>query len=722
VAEVYAADGTPVALGPRLAAGGEGTVFALPDRPTQCAKIYHDQGAARRARRQVKLQAMLARPPADPTAAAGHRSLAWPQALLRAGPGGDAPLAGFLMPRAPADARTALEYLQPEDRVRRHPGWGFRHLLTAARNLAAALEAVHHVGACVGDLNESNVMVSAATARVTLIDCDSFQVPLPGGAVARCAVGRPEYTAPEFVGRPLGEVDRTPAADAFALAVLIFQLLLQGYHPFSGRWRGAGEPPDVARRIQAGMYAYGRAGSLVPAPGAPPLSVLPPRVRRAFSRAFTLGIARPEARPSPHQWVQILDQALAELIACRRDPERHQYPRGARGCPWCALAARGTDWFPAVVGAQISVPQIPAPPTLAAAAPGRQRLLRSVAGPAATAPPAAGSPRLTLEPPQLTLTNLAADAPPRVATLRVRNIGRGPFLGEVALDPATAAVQVQPAAFHLSPYHGENEVRLRVAVDPRRLGAPPGRVLVRSLRLVDASGVRASCTLSLVGGEPGAAAAAVRWSQRVGAWAAAVLAAELTERAVHHAGGAVRRTLGWLQGEVLAAGGPWHGVAGWLWLAAIVGCLAASGIWRLRGSRLSWATLSSAGGWRPAAAAGAVGLALWPFAMWLALRASLHLPSPVALQWPLGMAFVPAAALAARGIGLLAARPLRRWVARGGTGPLPSLAAAVSIGVLGTAAAAALASLGPTLPLRALGPLAAVPPPWHLLRGGGPFR
>ena len=96
----------------------------------------------------------------------------------------------------------------------------------------------------VGDLNESNVLVTE-NARISLIDIDSFQVRIPtaGNVVTyRSLVGKPEYTPPELQGVNFRSVDRSYEHDRFALGVLIFQLLMEGNHPFSVRWQGRGDP------------------------------------------------------------------------------------------------------------------------------------------------------------------------------------------------------------------------------------------------------------------------------------------------------------------------------------------------------------------------------------------------------------------------------------------------------------------------------------------------
>jgi DNA-binding helix-hairpin-helix protein with protein kinase domain len=53
-------------------------------------------------------------------------------------------------------------------------------------------------------------------------------------------------------------VTRTPNHDNFGLAVLIFQLLCMGRHPFAGRFLGTGDPPSIPEAIARSRYAYSR--------------------------------------------------------------------------------------------------------------------------------------------------------------------------------------------------------------------------------------------------------------------------------------------------------------------------------------------------------------------------------------------------------------------------------------------------------------------------------
>ena len=356
-------DGATILLnGEPLARGGEAVIWAVPEHPALLAKVYHQPTPEQ----ADKLAAMLANPPDDPTAKQGHTSIAWPiQRLL----GEDRRCVGFVMPRVDK-TRTLFEVYNPKSRLQTWPLFHYGYLLRTARNLAIAVRALHARGYVLGDLNESNVLVNVQTL-VTVVDTDSFQV-RAGERVFRCAVGKPEYSAPEIQGADFQRIDRTPQQDDFALAVLIFQLLMQGTHPFAGRFTGEGEPETVARRIAAGNWSYARkqTGPYEPNPTAPPFSVVPPRVRELMRQCFEDGHDQPSLRPDAAAWQKALAEADAALTKCVANGQ-HRFPKGLNACPWCELARKQRrDPFPAKgkapSGAEKSGSHQPAPTAVSA--------------------------------------------------------------------------------------------------------------------------------------------------------------------------------------------------------------------------------------------------------------------------------------------------------------------------------------------------------------------
>jgi DNA-binding helix-hairpin-helix protein with protein kinase domain len=134
--------GKTVQLGSSVGQGGEATVYRVNSRAGQLAKIYEP---APRTNYPHKLAWMLAHPPANPTRASHHPSLAWPTGLLY---DGQQKLVGYLMPHIQG-AIPVLMCSTGGGEICRPTG---ASLHRAARSLAAILACT---SGCSGDLNET---------------------------------------------------------------------------------------------------------------------------------------------------------------------------------------------------------------------------------------------------------------------------------------------------------------------------------------------------------------------------------------------------------------------------------------------------------------------------------------------------------------------------------------------------------------------------------------
>ena len=335
--------GRLVVLDRKLGAGGEAEVHSVSGQSGVVAKIYFTHSSER----SSKFRAMVGSPPRDPTSGQGHVSICWPKALLF----NQAKVcAGFLMHRVDFSTNVpVLQLYNPQDRQQVAPGFNWGYKLRSAANIASVVEAIHACGYVVGDLNESNFLVSDR-ALVTLVDCDSMQVPkMAGGGFFRCTVGKPDFTPPELQGRDFGQVDRDPTHDNFALGVMIFHLLMEGVHPYAGVWRGRGDPPPLEQRIQSGDCPYVGSANVSPMPVAVPFDILPPSLKALVVRCFGYGHKSPQTRPSAHEWRDALNGVERNLNTCPAN-RRHVYANHLPACPWCerTVILSGFDPFPSV--------------------------------------------------------------------------------------------------------------------------------------------------------------------------------------------------------------------------------------------------------------------------------------------------------------------------------------------------------------------------------------
>ena len=167
-----------------------------------------------------------------------------------------------------------------------------------------------------------------------VIDSDSFQVVAANNKYL-CQVGTPEYTPPELQGARFDRIVRTPNHDNFGLAVLMFQILFMGKHPYSGRYKGSGDMP-LERAIGEFRFAYSSQSSatkMEPPPAAPLLSDFPPYIGQAFEEAF--GRSGQSKRASATWWISLLGNLEKSLVECAADPS-HQHVQG-KPCPWCRM-------------------------------------------------------------------------------------------------------------------------------------------------------------------------------------------------------------------------------------------------------------------------------------------------------------------------------------------------------------------------------------------------
>jgi DNA-binding helix-hairpin-helix protein with protein kinase domain len=293
-----------VSTGKELGKGGEGIVYAINENPHQVAKIYYQQECS--VDKKNKLQIMIDRPPFKVATAHALTQipLTWPLELLYQ----KGKFAGYLMPKIGKSSSIFTFYL-PNLRQKHHPAIDRRHLYCIAKNLADIMYNLHLHGYIIGDVNQKNILISK-NVWVTLVDVDSFQVKSLYGEVFHCPVGVAEYTPPELQGMALKEVERTTNHDRFGLAILLFQLLMQGFHPFAGVPINSGfsttEKFDLYC-IKKGIFPYQSNPDFAPPPNAPRFNTLPDGLQRLFLRCFIKGHQYPDYRPTAYDWVIALN-------------------------------------------------------------------------------------------------------------------------------------------------------------------------------------------------------------------------------------------------------------------------------------------------------------------------------------------------------------------------------------------------------------------------------
>ena len=322
--------------------GGEGDVYSVEGNPDLVIKVYNDK--KRNEDRDlyneliVKIQAMC-----DICDDTIIQRAGWPQQIVYSG---NKPL-GFTMNKIKY-CNTFHQLTDSIDRIEKFADNNFKYILYVAYNLACAVNALHQKGIIIGDINESNFLIGNRTVAqkegvfdfkdngiVYAIDCDSFQIP-QNKKYFMCTVAKPEFLPPELIGANLHKVIRTVNHDNFGLAVLIFELVMQGKHPYASK----GASGDVKESISKGYFIF---GNLVKLKG-----ILPPtfseiyseiyyslndEIRSLFELAFS-----PDSnviRPDAETWINALKRQIDDLVQCSED-ENHYYDKNGE-CIWCKI-------------------------------------------------------------------------------------------------------------------------------------------------------------------------------------------------------------------------------------------------------------------------------------------------------------------------------------------------------------------------------------------------
>ncbi|THF86289.1 hypothetical protein E7T09_13905 [Deinococcus sp. KSM4-11] len=323
VTPVYNAQGEQVVLGREVGQGVRADVLLLRNRPDQVAKRWRDELKEGEA---AHLRALVAAHTPELEAVS-----TWPVNTLHDHAG---TLLGVVRPYLNlGDFRDLTWLSSPALRLRAftNAGWAFRVRVAAA--VAQAIAGLHAAGQMMGDVNPLHVLVSSQ-GRVRLVNVDAWQLRVDG-QVYHTTTATALFLPPELQEQELVAVTRTVNHDLFGLAVLLFQLVFDGRHPYAGL-PDHGEVPTPSRAIAEDAYAY----ALPPRPGVRPppeglpMGALPESVQELFAAAFSAHHAN---RPTAEEWARELSLLADTLVSCERT-EAHQHEIG-QPCPWCELDA-----------------------------------------------------------------------------------------------------------------------------------------------------------------------------------------------------------------------------------------------------------------------------------------------------------------------------------------------------------------------------------------------
>lgn len=210
---VYLNGGRPVQLVKKLGSGGEGAVFETDQGGFLC-KVYHPNRLTVGA--QQKIELMTTRKVANP-------AICWPLEPVIDGQG---VFRGFLMPRGSGDPLGHGLFI-PTVWLGKRPNWTRRESAQLAIRVLEQIDYLHRMRVLLGDINPMNILVQDEKT-VFFVDCDSFQV-----ECFPCPVGSPNFVAPEIQGVDFSHFLRTEEHELFAVATLLFMIMMPGKSPYS---------------------------------------------------------------------------------------------------------------------------------------------------------------------------------------------------------------------------------------------------------------------------------------------------------------------------------------------------------------------------------------------------------------------------------------------------------------------------------------------------------
>ena len=197
----------------QLGSGGEGNIFST-DIPNLVAKIYKP-GKLDKSKFE-KLKLMM-------TKKIECEGVCFPVALLS---NSSNEFVGYLMEKAKGRELQKCLFI-PQLLKKYFPEWKKKDTVQLCLTILHKFKYLHDRNVILGDINPNNILVVSPT-EVYFVDTDSYQVEgFP------CPVGTINFTAPEIQRKKFDSFLRTLGNEEFAVATLLFMIMLPGKPPYS---------------------------------------------------------------------------------------------------------------------------------------------------------------------------------------------------------------------------------------------------------------------------------------------------------------------------------------------------------------------------------------------------------------------------------------------------------------------------------------------------------
>lgn len=209
---VYSEDGREIQLIKAVASGGEGSIYTT--NTSYVAKVYKSDKLDKRKYEKIKL--MLSQ-------AIQCEGICYPIACLY---NKNKQFIGYLMPIARGKELQKSLFIKPL-LLKNFPDWKKRDTVELCVTILEKIKYLHDRNIIIGDINPANILV-VSPKEVYFVDTDSYQIEgFP------CPVGTINYTAPEIQRKNFASFLRTFGNENFAVATLLFMIMLPGKPPYS---------------------------------------------------------------------------------------------------------------------------------------------------------------------------------------------------------------------------------------------------------------------------------------------------------------------------------------------------------------------------------------------------------------------------------------------------------------------------------------------------------
>jgi len=270
-----------IILNEKIGSGGEGDIYSIEGVTSKVAKLYKANKLT--SNKITKISLLVEKQ-------LGFPGICIPTSVLNNSTG----TVGYIMTKADGKDLGKTVFIKPQ-LEKYFPMWTRKDLVSLCISIIKKIKFLHEHKIIIGDINQFNILVTENENY--FVDTDSYQVNnFP------CPVGTIYFTAPEIQGKDYKSFLRTYDQEYFALATLVFMILLPGKAPYA--YQGGGNPAeniknknfsypfgdDISWRAPKGVWEFIWHG-------------LPYEIKETFYNVFRL-----DKRPPPDEWLAKLEK------------------------------------------------------------------------------------------------------------------------------------------------------------------------------------------------------------------------------------------------------------------------------------------------------------------------------------------------------------------------------------------------------------------------------